>query len=130
MSDTAHTAVITTDAAPAPVGAYSQGRVAGPFLFTAGMGPLDPTTGRILGDDVATQTNLVIDHLESILGAAGMTLADVVKVTAHLQDLHGDFAEFDRVFRSRFPEPFPARTTVGSTLAGILVEIDVVAVAA
>lgn len=122
-------AAIRTDAAPAPVGAYSQARVAGPFVHTAGMGPLDPTTGAVLGTDVATQTDLVIDHLESILSAAGLGLADVVKVTAHLQHLDADFAEFDRVFRARFTEPFPARTTVGSTLAGILVEIDVVAYA-
>jgi reactive intermediate/imine deaminase len=119
--------VIRTDAAPAPVGAYSQGRVAGPFVYTAGLGPLDPATGKIVGTDVATQTNLVIDHLAAVLSEAGATLADVVKVTVHLQDLHGDFAEFDRVYRSRFTEPFPVRTTVGSTLAGILVEIDVVA---
>jgi 2-iminobutanoate/2-iminopropanoate deaminase len=52
-----------------------------------------------------------------------------VKVTAHLQDLQDDFPEFDRVFRSRSAEPFQARTAVGFTLAGILLEIDVVALA-
>jgi reactive intermediate/imine deaminase len=118
---------VRTDAAPAPVGAYSQARIAGPFVYTAGMGPLDPATGKIQGEDVATQTDIVLDHLETILREAGMTLADVVKVTAHLADLDRDFPEFDRAFRARFAEPFPARTTVGSTLAGILVEIDVVA---
>jgi 2-iminobutanoate/2-iminopropanoate deaminase len=120
---------LVTSAAPKPVGAYSQGLVAGPYVYTAGMGPLDPRTGAVLGDDVATQTELVLDHLEAILGEAGVGLDDVVKVTVHLQDLHRDFAEFDRVYRSRFSEPFPVRTTVGSTLAGILVEIDVVALA-
>ncbi|HEY2674274.1 MAG TPA: Rid family hydrolase [Rugosimonospora sp.] len=120
---------IRTDAAPAPVGAYSQARVAGPFVFTAGMGPLDPATGQVVGDDVATQTALVLDHLESILTAAGMGLDNVVKVTVHLQHLDRDFAEFNRVYRSRFGDLLPARTTVGSTLNGILVEIDVVAYA-
>jgi len=123
------TVAIKTDAAPAPVGAYSQARMAGPFVFTAGMGPLDPVTGAVSGDDVGQQTELVLDHLEAILGSAGMGLRNVVKVTVHLQNLDRDFAEFDRVYRTRLSEPFPARTTVGSTLAGILVEIDVVAFA-
>jgi 2-iminobutanoate/2-iminopropanoate deaminase len=129
VSDTPRMPVIRTDTAPDPVGAYSQGRVAGPFVFTAGMGPLDPATGRIIGTDVATQTGVVLDHLEAILREAGSTLADVVKVTVHLQDLARDFPEFDRVYRERMSQPFPVRTTVGSTLAGILVEIDVVALA-
>ncbi len=120
-------AAIRTSSAPAPVGAYSQARVAGPFVYTAGMGPLDPATGAVVGTDVATQTALVLDHIEEILRAAGMGLDDVVKVTVHLQHLDQDFAEFDRVYRARFAEPRPARTTVGSTLNGILVEIDVVA---
>jgi reactive intermediate/imine deaminase len=119
---------VRTTTAPAPVGAYSQAIIAPPFVFTAGMGPLDPTTGEVVGTDVAAQTGLVLDHLEAILAEAGGTLADVVKVTVHLADLARDFAEFDRTYRQRFPEPFPARTTVGSILADILVEIDVVAV--
>lgn len=119
---------IVTSAAPQPVGAYSQALVARPFVYTAGMGPLDPATGVVIGDDVATQTELVLDHIETILRAAGAGLPDVIKATVHLQDLHRDFADFDRVYRRRFAEPYPVRTTVGSTLNGILVEIDVVAV--
>ncbi|HVV19313.1 MAG TPA: Rid family hydrolase [Pseudonocardiaceae bacterium] len=127
MTDSPRIPAIHTDEAPRPVGAYSQGRVAGPFVFTAGLGPLDPATGQVTGDDVATQTDLVLDHLTAVLRQAGATLDDVVKVTVHLQDPKRDFAEFDRTYRARFREPFPVRTTVGSTLAGILVEIDVVA---
>ena len=119
---------IRTDAAPAPVGAYSQAISTGSLLYTAGMGPVEPGTGRIVGDDVASQTEVVIDHLEAILAEAGMGLRNVVKATVHLQHLERDFAEFDRVYRSRMVEPYPARTTVGSTLNGILVEIDFVAV--
>lgn len=119
--------VVHTEAAPAPVGAYSQARVAGPFVFTSGMGPLDPATGEIIGDDIETQTGLVLDHLETVLRAAGAELSDVVRSTVHLQHPKRDFAAFDRVYRSRFGDVLPVRTTVGSTLAGILVEIDVVA---
>lgn len=120
---------VRTDLAPAPVGAYAQARVAGPFVFTAGMGPLDPATGKVVDGDVAAQTSLVLDHLEAILNAAGLGLHNVIKVTVHLQHLERDFAEFDRAYRARFSDPFPVRTTVGSQLNGILVEIDVVAYA-
>lgn len=120
---------VRTDRAPAPVGAYAQARVAGPFVFTAGMGPLDPATGKVVDGDVAAQTSLVLDHLEAILKAAGLGLHNVIKVTVHLQHLERDFAEFDRAYRARFSDPFPVRTTVGSQLNGILVEIDVVAYA-
>jgi 2-iminobutanoate/2-iminopropanoate deaminase len=53
-----------------------------------------------------------------------------VKVTVHLADLHRDFKEFDAAYSEFLSPPFPVRTTVGSTLANILVEIDVVAVVA
>jgi 2-iminobutanoate/2-iminopropanoate deaminase len=118
--------VVRTDNAPEPIGAYTQGRVAGPFVYTSGQGALDHQTGEVLGTDVATQTGHVIDNLAAILDAAGHTLADVVKVTVHLADL-GTFDEFNAVYKAKFSEPFPARTTVGSVLTpGILVEIDVV----
>lgn len=50
-----------------------------------------------------------------------------MKTTVHLADLDGDFAEFNEAYAEFFTAPYPVRTTVGSTLAGILVEIDVVA---
>jgi 2-iminobutanoate/2-iminopropanoate deaminase len=65
--------------------------------------------------------------VDAVLHAAGSSLADVVKVTAHLADLsHRE--GFNRAYRELMPEPFPARTTVGSQLHGILVEIDVIAI--
>jgi 2-iminobutanoate/2-iminopropanoate deaminase len=119
---------LTTADAPAARGAYSHGVVAGDLLFTAGMGPLDPATGETIGSTVAEQTARVIANLEGILSLRGRSLADVVKATVHLADL-GTFAEFDAKYRQLMAEPYPARTTVGSTLAGILVEIDFVALA-
>ncbi len=71
----------------------------------------------------------MLRNLQTVLAARGRTLADVVKVTVHLADVARDFAEFDAAFRREVPEPYPVRTTVGSTLLDILVEIDVVAVA-
>ncbi len=116
----------TARALPTPVGAYSLVRRAGSLVYTAGIAPLDPESGAVRGEDVATQTGHVIDTLEALLATEGARLADVVKSTVHLASLD-DFAQFDAVYRQRFPEPYPVRTTVGSTLRGFLVEIDVVA---
>ncbi len=119
---------LSTSAAPRPVGAYSQGVETDGFVVTAGMGPIDPATGAVVGDTIAEQTHRTLDNLEAVLRESGLTLADVVKATVHLQHLERDFAAYDAVCRERFSEPYPARTTVGSQLLGILVEIDVLAV--
>jgi 2-iminobutanoate/2-iminopropanoate deaminase len=119
---------IRTSEAPAPGGAYSQAVRVGPILVTAGLGPHDPVTRQVVGDDIATQTAQTLRNLEAVLRAAGASLDDVVKTTVHLQDLDRDFAEFNRVYQSFFRPPYPVRTTVGSRLAGILVEIDALAV--
>jgi 2-iminobutanoate/2-iminopropanoate deaminase len=118
---------IRTDKAPVPGGGYSQGIVAGEFVFTAGQGPTDPKTGAVVGDDVATQTRQTLDNVAAILAAEGLGLQHVVKTTVHLQHLQRDFAAYDAVYREYFSDPLPARTTVGSDLMNILVEIDVVA---
>ncbi len=118
---------ILTDAAPDPVGGYSQGIEAAGLVFTAGQGPADPGSGEV-PEGIAAQTEATIENIRAILAAAGCGLEDVVKATVHLADLD-DFAAYDEVYRALFPEPRPARTTVCSGLMGILVEIDVVAVA-
>ncbi|MFE2055747.1 RidA family protein [Streptomyces sp. NPDC056465] len=117
---------VRTDRAPDPAGAYSQGIAAGPYLFTSGFGPQDPDTGAVAGT-VEEQTAQVLRNVCAVLEAEGLGPRDVVKVTAHLQHLRRDFAAYDAVYRSFFTAPHPVRTTVGSDLMDILVEIDVVA---
>lgn len=117
---------VRTEHAPAPAGAYSQARAAGPYLFTSGFGPQDPRTGAV-ADTVGEQTAQVLRNVEAVLATEGLGLGDVVKATVHLQDLRRDFAAFDAAYRPFFAEPRPVRTTVGSDLMNILVEIDVVA---
>ncbi|GEK22966.1 RidA family protein [Cellulomonas xylanilytica] len=116
---------ISTPDAPQPAGNYSQGIRLGNLVWTAGFGPQDPVTGEI-PESVADQTRRVLRNVEATLAEAGLDLGDVVKTTVHLADL-ADFAEFDAAYGEFFPYPKPARTTVGSQLAGIKVEIDVVA---
>ncbi|MFC9056964.1 RidA family protein [Streptomyces sp. NPDC057074] len=118
---------VRTTGAPRPAGAYAQGVVAGGLLFTAGFGPQDPATGEV-PEGVGAQTAQVLRNVRAALAEEGLSLRDVVKVTTHLQHLKRDFAEYDAAYREFFDEPCPVRTTVGSDLMDILVEIDVVAV--
>jgi 2-iminobutanoate/2-iminopropanoate deaminase len=119
--------IITTDDAAAPGGSYSQAVMAGDLIFTAGMGPMDPDSQEIVGSTIEEQTTRTLLNLEAILAAAGASRDDVVKVTAHLEDLDRDFPGYDAAYQAFFRPPYPARTTVGSRLDGILVEIDCVA---
>ena len=95
------------------------------MIHTAGFGPQDPATGQI-SDDVAEQTRQVLRNIAAVLAERGVGLDDVLKTTVHLADL-ADFAAFNEAYQEFFTQPYPVRTTVGSQLAGILVEIDVVA---
>ena len=117
---------ITTNTGASPMGAYSQGLRTGDFIFVSGQGPIDPDTGKIVGDTIEEQTARTLDNLKAILEAGGGTMADVVKVTAHLTDL-SNFAAYNKVYATYFPDPKPVRTTVGSQLLGMLVEIDAIA---
>lgn len=116
--------ITTTEGAP-PAGAYSQGIRAGDFIFVSGQGPVDPLTGKI-GTTIEEQTARTLENIKAILTAGGATMADVVKVTAHLSDLKY-FEAYNKVYTAYFPDPKPVRTTVGSQLNGILVEIDAIA---
>jgi 2-iminobutanoate/2-iminopropanoate deaminase len=116
---------ITTDKAPSPAGTYSQGVVASGLIFTAGFGPQDPASGQV-PDGAAEQTRQVLRNIRAVLAEQGASMDDVVKVTAHLQHLKEDFNEYNAAYSEFFAEPYPVRTTVGSDLMNILVEIDVV----
>ena len=117
---------ISTTTGAQPVGAYSQGLRAGDFVFVSGQGPLDPKTGKVVGDTIEEQTARVLENIKAILAAGDASMADVVKVSAHLSDM-SLFERYNRVYASYFPDPKPTRTTVGSQLPGILVEIDAIA---
>ena len=117
---------VQTSNAPTPVGPYSQALKAGDFVFVAGQGSIDPSTQKVIGETIEEQTTQTLLNIKAILEAAGAELADVVKVTVHLSDL-ALFSRFNAVYTGYFPDPKPVRTTVGSQLPGILVEIDVIA---
>lgn len=117
---------IITANAPTPAGPYSQGIAVDRFVFVAGQRPADPKTGEI-AEGIAAQTRQVIENLASVLETAGSSLEDVVRSTVYLSDIKY-FAEMNAVYEQLMPKPYPARTTIGTQLRGILVEIDVIAI--
>ena len=119
---------IITERVVTPRGAYSQGIRSGHLVFVAGQGPLN-LDGGIVGETIEEQTAKTLFNVREILETAGADMADVVKTTVHLADL-ALFQSFNDEYARHFPDPKPARTTVGSKLPeGMLIEIDAVAVA-
>jgi 2-iminobutanoate/2-iminopropanoate deaminase len=115
--------------APAPIGPYSQGVVAGGFVFASGQIPLDPRTGKLVEGDIETQTERVLANAAAVLAAAGTSLARVVKTSVFLADL-ADFPRMNAVYERHFAsEPKPARSTVqvAKLPAGARIEIEVIA---
>ena len=110
----------------APTSPYSPALRVGDFIFVSGQVPRDPTTEKMVGDTIEEQTTQVLENIKALLAAGGATMADVVKVSAHLADL-ALFDRYNKVYVTYFSDPKPTRTTVGSQLLGFLVEIDVIA---
>jgi 2-iminobutanoate/2-iminopropanoate deaminase len=101
---------ITSPAAPAALGPYSQAVRAGDFIFCSGQTGLEPATG-VLREGVAAQAEQVLDNLAAVLAAAGVGFADVVKTTIFLTDM-GDFQTVNAIYGKRFSGGLPARSTV------------------
>ena len=119
---------VLTDAAPAPVGPYSQAIKAGGWLYVSGQIPIDPKTGEMVGPDIGLQTRRALDNLVAVLKAAGADVADVVKTTVFMTDL-AQFSAMNEVFAEYFREAPPARACVEVTALpkGGLVEIECIA---
>ena len=119
--------VISADA-PKPIGPYSQGVVAGGFMFLSGQIPLDPRTNELVGDGIEAQTEQVLKNLLAVLKEAKMGPENVVKTTVFLADLK-DFAKMNEVYARYLGKEPPARSTVQAAglPRGVKVEIDVIA---
>ncbi len=119
---------ISTDDAPAAVGAYSQATTNGDVLFTAGQLPLT-TDGELLDDEsVAVQTEQALSNVEAVLGAEGLDMGDVLKMTVFLQDID-DFEEMNGTYAEFFDEEPPARSAieVGNVPKGAAIEVEAIA---
>lgn len=119
--------IVRTGRAPLPVGAYSQAVMAGGLVFTAGQLGIDPQTG-ILEEGIEAQTERALDNVEHILRAAGSDSDWVVRMNLYITDM-SEFDLVNRIYSSRFEEPYPARSIVQAAALplGALIEIEAVA---
>jgi len=104
--------IISTPAAPAAIGTYSQAVRVGNTVWISGQIPLDPHTQQLVTGDIEAQTRRVFDNLQAIVVAAGATFDHVVKANVYLLDL-SHFALVNKIMAEYFREPYPARAAVG-----------------
>lgn len=104
--------IISTTNAPAAIGPYSQGVVAGGLLFLSGSIPIEPMTGAIVAGGIEEQTRRVLDNIRALLAAAGSGFEKVVKTTVFLSDMN-DFVKMNEIYAQYFVEgAYPARSTI------------------
>jgi reactive intermediate/imine deaminase len=120
---------VSTDAAPAAVGAYSQATTTDDLVFTAGQIPLTPDGDLLDGAAIDVQTEQALENIEAVLEEADAGLDDVLKVTVYLDDID-DFDAMNDTYETFFDEDPPARSAVGvdELPKGVGVEIEAIAV--
>jgi 2-iminobutanoate/2-iminopropanoate deaminase len=97
--------------APKAIGPYSHAIRTGQLLFISGQVPIDPATGSLVDGDISAQTQRVMNNLDAVLKAGGLSFQHVVRTTIFLADM-SDFAAVNAVYGTFFSEPYPARATV------------------
>lgn len=121
--------IVTTENAPSPIGPYNQAVKANGLLFVSGQIAINPATGDLVKDDIATEAHQVMRNLDAILSEAGINFQHVVKTTIFLSDMNL-FAQVNEVYGSYFATDYPARETVAvkGLPKNVNVEISVIAV--
>jgi len=120
--------IISTPAAPAAIGTYSQAVRAGDTIYLSGQIGLDPVTMQMV-EGIDAQIVRVFENLKAVATAAGTTLDAAVKLNIYLTDL-ANFAKVNETMARYFNQPYPARAAVGvkELPRGALVEADAVLV--
>jgi len=120
---------VSTPAAPAAIGAYSQAVIAGGFVHCSGQIALDPATGELVAGDVSAQTEQVMKNLTAVLAAAGSGFGRVCKCNVYLLDM-ADFGAMNEVYASYVGQDAPparAAVAVSQLPRGARIEIDCIA---
>ena len=106
---------------------FSHAMRIGDLVFVSGQASVDLSSGEIIGGTFSEEFERSVENLQTILTASGATLGDIIKVGCYVRR-DEDLPEFNRLYRERFPEPLPARTTITNCLPPtLLFEIDCVA---
>lgn len=110
------------------VGPYSHAVEIDGFVFVSGQTPIDSKTGALVEGDVQAQTEQAFTNVFNVLKSAGLTSDDVIKVTVYLKEM-SNFSAMNNVYKTKFTEPYPARSTIGVNELPLnaMVEIEVIA---
>ena len=121
--------VVSTQAAPAAIGPYSQAIRAGETVYRSGQIALDPATGQLVEGGFDAQVRRAFENLKAVAQAGGGSLGHCVKLTLFLTDL-AMFPQVNEIMKAYFAEPYPARSTVGvaSLPRGAQFEVEAVMV--
>lgn len=121
---------ISTDAAPAAIGPYSQAVRQGDVLYCSGQIPLDPASGEPVGDSVAEEARQCLRNLAAVCEAAGTDLSRALRLTVYTTELD-QFAAINEAYAEFFGADPPSRAAVGVAALpkGVRVEIDAIVAA-
>ncbi len=121
-------AKVETSGAPKATGPFSQAVVEGNMVFTSGQVHLMPD-GKLLDASIEEQTHQIMRNLKSILEAAGVSFANVTKVTIYVTDM-SNYGKVNDVYKTYFSDPFPAREVVcvKELPVGARIEISMIAI--
>ena len=119
---------ISTDAAPAAGGHYSQAIVHGGLVYVAGQLPIVPGEAERRPGGFEDQAEQVLSNVLAILEAAGSGADRILKATVYIADV-AHWPAFNAIYARRLGAHRPARTVVpvAQLHYGYLVEMDVVA---
>lgn len=120
---------ISTTKAPAAIGPYSQAIEGNNTVYVSGQLPIDPATGEFAIGGIQAEARQSLTNISNILAEAGLTMANVAKVTVLLADIK-DFAAVNEVYQEFFQAPYPARSAfaVAALPKGANIEIEAIAV--
>ncbi|HEY1236899.1 MAG TPA: Rid family detoxifying hydrolase [Solirubrobacterales bacterium] len=118
---------VETEAAPAPIGPYSQAVIADGVLYCSGQVPLDPESGELIEGGIAEQASRCLESLEAVCQAAGTRLTEAARIGIYLTDM-SEFPRVNDVYSTFFEKPYPVRTTIGVAALpkDALVEMDAI----
>ena len=121
--------IISTSAAPAAIGAYSQAIRVGNTVYISGQIPLKPDTLELIDTPFAAAATQAFANLAAVAKAAGGTLNDAVKINIALTNMD-NFALVNEVMTTYFTKPYPARAVyaVAALPKGAPIEIEAVLV--
>ena len=119
---------INTSKAPQAIGPYSQAIEIDGTLYISGQVPIEPSTGKVVENDIRKQTEQVMQNIGAILSEAGYNYKDVIKSTCLLKNMD-NFKDMNEVYGKYYPENPPARAAyqVGKLPLDVMVEIETIA---